>query len=69
VADALAGAAAAGVTGPRVTPYLLAAVEHATGGRSLAANLALLEANARLAADVAVALAHPGPERSAPDVR
>jgi pseudouridine-5'-phosphate glycosidase len=69
VADALAGAAAAGVTGPRVTPYLLAAVERATGGRSLAANLALLEANARLAADVAVALAHPGPERSASDVR
>ncbi len=69
VADALAGAATAGVTGPRVTPYLLAAVERATGGRSLAANLALLEANARLAADVAVALAHPGPERSASDVR
>ncbi len=69
VADALAGAASAGVTGPRVTPYLLAAVERATGGRSLAANLALLEANARLAADVAVALAHAGPERSASDVR
>jgi pseudouridine-5'-phosphate glycosidase len=66
VADALAGAAGAGVSGPRVTPYLLAAVERATGGRSLAANLALLEANARLAADVAVALAA---ERSASDVR
>jgi pseudouridine-5'-phosphate glycosidase len=53
---ALAGAAAAGVSGPGVTPHLLAAVERATGGRSLAANLALLEANARLAAEVAVAL-------------
>ena len=57
VADALADAAAAGVAGPAVTPHLLAAVERATGGRSLAANLALLEANARLAAEVAVALA------------
>jgi pseudouridine-5'-phosphate glycosidase len=57
VAEALADAAAAGVTGPAVTPHLLAAVERATGGRSLAANLALLEANARLAAEVSVALA------------
>lgn len=56
VTDALAGAAAAGVAGPGVTPYLLAAVERATGGRSLAANLALLDANARLAAEIAVAL-------------
>ncbi|MFM9013785.1 MAG: pseudouridine-5'-phosphate glycosidase, partial [Gemmatimonadota bacterium] len=38
-------------------PYLLAAVERATGGRSLTANLALLEANAGLAARIAVALA------------
>jgi pseudouridine-5'-phosphate glycosidase len=82
VAEALAGAAAAGVSGPGVTPHLLGAVERATGGRSLAANLALLEANARLAGEIAVALAGPpaeppaggrGPvaasERSAPDVR
>jgi pseudouridine-5'-phosphate glycosidase len=78
VAAALAGAAAAGVSGPAVTPYLLGAVERATEGRSLAANLALLEANARLAAEVAVALAAhssarvataPLPERAAPDVR
>jgi pseudouridine-5'-phosphate glycosidase len=32
VAAALASAAADGVTGPRVTPHLLAAVERATGG-------------------------------------
>ena len=57
VADALADAARHGVAGPGVTPFLLAAVERATSGRSLVANLALLEANARLAAEVAVALA------------
>jgi hypothetical protein len=33
---------------------VLAAIERSTGGRSLAANLALLEANARLAAEIAV---------------
>ena len=33
------------------------AVERATGGRSLAANLALLESNARLAGEISVALA------------
>lgn len=47
----------AGVHGPQLTPFLLAAVERATGGQSLAANVALLESNAALAADVAVALA------------
>jgi pseudouridine-5'-phosphate glycosidase len=57
VADALADAARQGIAGPAVTPFLLAAVERATSGRSLVANLALLEANARLAAEVAVALA------------
>jgi pseudouridine-5'-phosphate glycosidase len=59
VDDALARAARDGVTGPAVTPFLLGAVLEATAGRSLAANLALLEANAHLAAEVAVALAHP----------
>ncbi len=57
---ALAGAARAGVTGPAVTPWLLAAVAEATGGRSRRANLALLERNAEVAAEVAVALARPG---------
>lgn len=53
---ALDEARAATVRGAAVTPRLLAAVERATGGRSLRANLALLEANASLAAEVAVAL-------------
>ena len=57
VTDALAAARRAGIAGPAVTPYLLAAVERATEGRSLAANLALLEANARLAGEIAGALA------------
>lgn len=56
VSGALAEARASGITGPATTPFLLAAVERATDGRSLAANLALLEANADLAARIAVAL-------------
>ena len=44
-----------GVRGGAVTPYLLTAVERATEGRTLAANLALLEANAGLAAEIALA--------------
>jgi len=56
VRQALASARAEGVRGAAVTPYLLGAVLQATKGRSLAANLALLEANARLAAEIAVAL-------------
>jgi pseudouridine-5'-phosphate glycosidase len=46
-----------GVRGGAVTPYLLTAVERATEGRTLAANLALLESNAALAAEIAVACA------------
>jgi pseudouridine-5'-phosphate glycosidase len=60
VDEALEEARRAGVRGGAVTPFLLAAVERATGGRSLAVNLALLEANARLAAEIAVALAARG---------
>jgi pseudouridine-5'-phosphate glycosidase len=45
-----------GVHGKEVTPYLLARVAELTGGHSLAANLALLENNARLAAQIAKAL-------------
>jgi pseudouridine-5'-phosphate glycosidase len=56
VAAALADAARTGVQGPAVTPFLLAAVERATEGRSRIANLALLEHNAALAAHVARAL-------------
>lgn len=60
IRGALADARAQGVRGAATTPFLLAAVERATAGRSLAANLALLERNAALAADIAVALARAG---------
>ncbi len=53
---ALREAEIAGVRGAAVTPCLLAAVEHATGGRSRTANLALLEQNAYLAAEISVAI-------------
>ena len=50
-------AQAEGVAGKEVTPFLLARVLEATGGRSLEANVALVESNARLAARIALALA------------
>jgi len=50
-------AAAAGVHGPRSTPWVLARVAALTEGRSVAANLALIENNARVAAELAGALA------------
>lgn len=46
-----------GVRGRDLTPYLLARLAEETGGRSLEANLALLESNARLAGEVSVAFA------------
>ena len=57
VAAALAAAEAKGIAGKAVTPFLLAEVRRATAGRSLAANLALVLDNARLAARIAAALA------------
>jgi pseudouridine-5'-phosphate glycosidase len=45
-----------GITGKPLTPFLLEGVQRATAGRALKANCALLVANARLAALVAVAL-------------
>jgi pseudouridine-5'-phosphate glycosidase len=54
VAEAQASARQQGITGARMTPFLLAAVTRLTGGTSLEANLALLERNASLAGDIAV---------------
>ena len=56
-AHALAEARKAGVRGGAVTPFLLAQIERRTAGASVEANLALLEANAGLAAQIAVVLA------------
>jgi pseudouridine-5'-phosphate glycosidase len=46
-------ARAEGISGKALTPFLLACLAEETGGRSLEANLALLEDNAALAARVA----------------
>src|SRR6185437_4578199 len=54
--QALEEARREGIAGKRLTPFLLEAIRQATGGRSLRANCALLVANARLAAEVAVDL-------------
>jgi pseudouridine-5'-phosphate glycosidase len=53
---ALHEAGTQGVRGKGVTPFLLARVAELTHGESQAANLALLENNARVAAEIAVAL-------------
>jgi len=55
VARALSAAEKEGVTDKEVTPYLLAALVKLTEGRSLAANMALAEHNARVGAQIAVA--------------
>jgi pseudouridylate synthase len=60
LAAALADAAAAGVRAKDVTPYLLKRVLDLTGGRSLTTNIALIRSNARVAAEIAVALADVG---------
>jgi pseudouridine-5'-phosphate glycosidase len=44
------------ITGKAVTPYLLSTIFDLTDGRSLKTNIALVENNARLAAEIAVAL-------------
>jgi pseudouridylate synthase len=60
VARALDEARARDIRGAAVTPFLLAAVERATDGRSLAANLGLLDENAFLAGAIATELARDG---------
>lgn len=56
IAQATADADRAGVRGKASTPFLLGRVAELTGGRSRAANMALLRNNARVAAELAVAL-------------
>ena len=52
---ALSDAAAQGIEGKGLTPYLLQHIAEATGGKSLAANVALVKHNARVGARIAVA--------------
>ena len=55
--SALADADRDGIRGAAITPFVLGRIAAATGGRSVPANLALAENNARVAAEVAVAIA------------
>jgi pseudouridylate synthase len=57
IAEAQAQAAAEGVTGKAVTPFLLQWLFERTEGRTLQANIALVMNNARMAARIAQALA------------
>jgi pseudouridine-5'-phosphate glycosidase len=52
---ALADAAKLGITGKRLTPYLLARLAEVTGGASIRANRALAKHNARVGAELAIA--------------
>ncbi len=58
IETALADADRQGVKGKAITPFLLAAIEKLTGGRSLEANIELVLSNASLGAAVAVEMAH-----------
>ncbi|MDR6385014.1 pseudouridine-5'-phosphate glycosidase [Paraburkholderia caribensis] len=58
--QALEEAAAQGITGKAVTPFLLARIKALTGGRSLATNIALVKHNAEVGARLALALANQG---------
>lgn len=57
ISRALGNAEEDEITGKAVTPYLLDDIFKITEGRSLKTNIALVENNARLAAEIAVALA------------
>ena len=57
---ALRQAAAKGIHGKETTPFLLAEIAGVTEGRSLAANIALVRNNARVAGSIAVAYAAQG---------
>jgi len=67
VGSALEQAERANITGKAVTPWLLTRVAQASEGRTLAANLALLEDNARVGAAIAAALAADAPTGNASD--
>lgn len=60
IAQAQSEAAAQGIAAKAVTPFLLQRLFELTGGRSLAANIALVRNNARLAAAIARELAAGG---------
>lgn len=57
IKDALTRATVAGISGKALTPFLLAEIAKATGGRAVAANRALAIHNAEVGGALAVALA------------
>lgn len=57
LAEALAAASDAGITGHDTTPFLLDHVQRATGGRSLEVNLEVYRGNVALGAEIARAVA------------
>lgn len=56
LSDALKNAAEQNISGKEITPFLLSQMSEKSGGETLRANIALLENNARIAAQVASAL-------------
>ena len=59
IKGALDSAAAAGIQGKRVTPYLLDHLAKGSRGRTLQTNIGLLVENARIAAQIAVSFSAP----------
>src|SRR4051794_8431055 len=59
IQDALRVARERGITGRKVTPFLLSSLARTTHGRSIATNRALLENNAGIAADISKAITPP----------
>jgi pseudouridylate synthase len=56
LANSLKAAAQKGIKGKDVTPFLLAQMSEQSGGKTLNANIALLENNAKIASQIAAAL-------------
>lgn len=56
LAEALKAAAQKGIKGKEITPFLLSQMSERSGGKTLAANIALLENNAKVASQIAVAI-------------
>ena len=69
IQQALAEAADRGIEGRAVTPFILQRVAEMTGGDSLRSNMALVKNNARVGADIAVAIAERRSERAAGDMQ
>jgi pseudouridine-5'-phosphate glycosidase len=65
VSGALLECEQAAIVGSAITPFVLGRIAAATQGRSVPANLALAEHNARVAAEIAGAIAGAGTGRSA----